>query len=99
MDLKTYISPLSKAERELFAARCETTKGHLQNVMYGIKPCATDLAVLIERESCLQVRRWTLREDWYRHWPELIGKEGAPEVPQAQAVIAQPATETVASEA
>ncbi|MDZ7892358.1 MAG: YdaS family helix-turn-helix protein [Rhodoferax sp.] len=98
MDLKKFITPLSKAERELFASQCETTKGHLQNVMYGIKPCATNLAVLIERESGGKVRRWELRSDWFRHWPELIGKEGAPEVPQAYAPSAQAATETVASE-
>ena len=28
------------------------------------------------------VRRWDLRpDDWHRIWPELIGAEGAPDVP------------------
>ena len=48
--------------------------------MYGYKPCATDIAVSIERESSLQVRRWDLRQDWAKHWPELIGLPGAPDV-------------------
>ncbi len=82
MDLKTFLSSMGPEAREEFAGRCETTRGHLQNVMYGYKPCATDLAVAIERESGYQVRRWDLRPtDWHRHWPELIGAEGAPAIP------------------
>lgn len=98
MDLKTYLSPLGAEAREDFARRCETTKGHLQNVMYGMRPCATDLAVAIERETEQQVRRWDLRpEDWFKHWPELIGIDGAPEVPLAYSQSAQPAINSVAS--
>jgi hypothetical protein len=84
MDLKTYLAPMAGQARDEFAKRCDTTRGHLQNVMYGIKTCATDLAVSIERESVQQVRRWDLRPlDWHKHWPELIGVEGAPAVPHA----------------
>jgi DNA-binding transcriptional regulator YdaS (Cro superfamily) len=33
-------------------------------------------------EQVLNVRRWDLRpKDWYLIWPELIGTEGAPDVP------------------
>lgn len=86
MELKAYLSPLNTQEREEFAARCGTTRGHLQNVMYGVRPCATDLAVAIERESGNAVRRWELRPyDWFRHWPELIGAKGAPQLPAAEA--------------
>lgn len=83
MDLRTFLTPMSAEERERFAARCGTSRFHLQNVMYG-KTCATDLAVSIERESKRQVRRWELRPDWFKHWPELIGRKGAPEIPAAQ---------------
>jgi DNA-binding transcriptional regulator YdaS (Cro superfamily) len=73
MDLKTYWAPLTADQRELFASRCLTSKGHLQNVMYGVRPCATDLAVAIERESGCSVTRQELRpDDWESHWPELI---------------------------
>lgn len=89
MDLKTFITPLTKDEREKFAVRCGTTKGHLQNVMYELKTCATDLAVAIERESGYQVLRWELRQnDWWKHWPELIGAKGAPSIQETA-----PATE------
>jgi DNA-binding transcriptional regulator YdaS (Cro superfamily) len=89
MDLKSFLSPMDAEARDQFAVRCGTTRGHLQNVMYGLKTCATYLAVHIERESGGVVRRWELRPDWDKHWPELIGQDGAPAVPCA------PATETV----
>lgn len=77
MDLKTYISPMPMEKRDEFAQRCLTTKGHLQNVMYGMKPCGTALAVLIERESGHEVTRQELRDDWANHWPELIPVKAA----------------------
>lgn len=87
MELKTYLSSMSADDRDEFAKRCETTRGHMQNVSYGYRACATDLAVLIDRKSGGAVRRWDLRpDDWYRHWPELIGTEGAPPVPEERAV-------------
>lgn len=82
MDLKTYLTPLQADAREDFARKCGTTKGHMQNIMYGLKSCATDIAVAIERESGGVVRRWDLRPtDWDRHWPELINARGAPAIP------------------
>ena len=78
MELKNYLGQMPTDQRDAFAMRCGTTMGHLRNVMYGYKSCATDLAVCIERESGLLVRRWDLRPDWANHWPELIGAPGAP---------------------
>ncbi len=78
MTLKSFITPMSGKARDEFAKRCGTTRGHLQNVMYGTKKCATNLAVSIERESKKEVRRWDLREDWRSHWPELITAVDAP---------------------
>lgn len=72
MDLKSFLSPLDAEARERFASRCNTTKGHLQNVMYGVRPCAPELAVLIERNSEGAVTRRDLRpDDWQAIWPEL----------------------------
>lgn len=76
MDLKTYLSPKSVAERDEFAAACQTTPGHLRNVMYGYKPCATDLAVRIWEQSGGAVTRQELRDDWADHWPELREQAG-----------------------
>jgi DNA-binding transcriptional regulator YdaS (Cro superfamily) len=44
-----------------------------------------EYCVSIERATDGLVRRWDLRpDDWHRIWPELIGAEGAPAVPQAE---------------
>ena len=44
-----------------------------------IEHCAS-----IELAAGCAVRRWDLRpNDWWRIWPELIGQEGAPAIPEA----------------
>jgi hypothetical protein len=55
--------------------------------MYGYRSCATALAVALERESGMAIRRWDLRpHDWHKHWPELVGTPGAPRIPGASRV-------------
>lgn len=51
MDLKTYIMQMDPAARRDFAERCGASVGHLQNIGYGYKTCAADLAIAIDRES------------------------------------------------
>jgi len=92
MDLKTFISGKSTPDRDDFAKRCGTTRGVLQNIMYGLRPCNPELAVSIDRESGGLVRRWDLRpEDWHRIWPELIGADGAPPASEEVEPIAKAA--------
>lgn len=74
MRLKDFINALDQSDREAFAGRVGSSIKHLQNVMYGFRPCATDLAVSIERESKRAVTRPELRDDWRDHWPELARK-------------------------
>lgn len=63
MELKAFLESMSLAERRRFAARCDTTAGHLRNVSYGYRRCAESLAIAIERESVGQVRCEDLRPD------------------------------------
>ena len=72
MDLKSYMHEMTPDDRYTFAIACGTTLGHMRNVMYGQKTCATDLAVQIEKNSGKRVTRQELRSDWADHWPELI---------------------------
>lgn len=98
MQLKPYFFALTKDERAAFATKVGTTVGHLTNFCYGYTKLAADVCSAIEVASEGKVRRWDLRpDDWHRIWLELIGTEGAPEVPQAPVETAQAATETVAS--
>lgn len=52
----------------------------------GIRPVPIERCVPIEVATARAVRRWNLRpNDWADIWPELIGTEGAPPVPEQEA--------------
>ena len=69
---KPFFMGLPVAEREAFAKRCGTSRGHLTNIAYG-KPCAESLAINIERESGGAVRCEDIRPDV--DWAYLRGTE------------------------
>lgn len=51
-----------------------------------VRPVPLERCVAVERATEGAVRRWDLRPiDWHLIWPELIGAEGAPQVPAAAA--------------
>lgn len=73
MTLLEFLRHMSAEQREPFAKSCDTSLGHLRNVAYGYRPCAAELAVLIEDVSGRQVTRQELCPDnWWRIWPELF---------------------------
>lgn len=50
----------------------------------GARPVPVIRCVAIELATKRQVRRWDLRpDDWFLHWPELVGSKGAPAVRMA----------------
>jgi len=51
MNLREYIKPLKKSERERFASRCGTSLGQIKQVAYGHRRASPSLSVSIERES------------------------------------------------
>jgi len=52
---------------------------------YADRQPSPEYCVAIERATDGAVRRWDLRpDDWHRIWPELIGADGAPSVPEAE---------------
>ena len=72
MNLKTYMASLAPTERDVFAESVVSTRGHLQNIAYGYRTCAPELAVLIEKATNGAVTRQELRpDDWQAIWPEL----------------------------
>lgn len=86
MNLNLYLKTMTVPEREVFAAKCQASLGHLQNVAYGYKPCAEKLAVRIEKNSHKAVLREELCPDWMDIWPELIRlKRSRSDQPVAQA--------------
>ena len=76
MELITHLRTLSVQDRAELADRSNTSVGHLQNVSYGYRPCAPELAVLIESNTGQAVTRKDLRpNDWQAIWPELVDAE------------------------
>lgn len=73
--LKTFLKPMTVADREQFAERCGTTWPFLRNVSYGQRVPGEKLCVALERESNGAVCRRDLREDWAEIWPELAQQE------------------------
>ena len=63
MDLKKFLLSLPAADRDDFAARCETTYAHLRNIAYGFRQAGEKLCIAIERESQGAVRCEDLRPD------------------------------------
>lgn len=84
-NLSAFISELPRGGVSAFAGRLKVSRVYLSQLacrQRGREP-SPELCVLIERESGRKVRRWALRpSDWHRIWPELIGADGAPPVPQ-----------------
>lgn len=92
MDLRTYISGLPRGGVTAFAQKIGLKSAiylHQLASRQDNREASPALSVVIERESCMQVRRWDLRPaDWHLIWPELIGAEGAPEIQAVEAKAA-----------
>jgi DNA-binding transcriptional regulator YdaS (Cro superfamily) len=61
------------------------TQGTVSNWrMREVRAIPADHCASIELATVGAVKRWDLRpDDWHRIWPELIGQDGAPAVPEA----------------
>jgi DNA-binding transcriptional regulator YdaS (Cro superfamily) len=79
------LSDYLKAERGRFgkvAERAGLAPAFLSQIANGLRGAPAERGADIERACEFHVRRWDLRpDDWHRIWPELIGTEGAPDVP------------------
>lgn len=86
MKLRTFLDGLERGGIAEFAGTVGVSPIYLSQLASeqdGRVPSA-ELCVVIEQATDRVVMRWDLRpKDWYRIWPELIGTDGAPEVPQA----------------
>lgn len=76
---------MTASERSELAAAVGVNEQYLYQCLTGRKAMKPEEAVRVERASGLRLRRWHVRtQDWHRIWPELIGAEGAPQVPSAE---------------
>lgn len=74
------------------AAACGLAPAFLSQIANGVRPAPAERCADIERATAQAVMRWDLRpDDWHRIWPELIGAEGAPPVPETPPLEARDA--------
>ncbi len=65
------------------AAAAGIAPAFLSQIAVGARPAPPERCADIERACGYLVMRWDLRPtDWHRIWPELIGADGAPDVPE-----------------
>lgn len=75
------MSKVTPQERAEIAAAAKLNDQYIYQCLTGRREMSTAEAVEVERVSGGRIRRWELRtKTWHRHWPELIGTEGAPDV-------------------
>ncbi len=61
----------------------------LSQIAAGDRPVPVRRAAALEAATGYVVRRWHMFPcDWHLIWPELVGTEGAPDVPEPQATEA-----------
>lgn len=89
MDLKTFIQA-ERGNGKTLADALGIPLSYLSQMASGDRAVTPERASAIERATSKQVMRWDVRpSDWHQIWPELVGADGAPPVPQAP----EPATQ------
>lgn len=73
-------------QREELARELGLAGPYLYQLLTGRREMEPVAAVRLEQKSGGRLRRWHLRaKTWNLVWPELIGVEGAPPIPEAMA--------------
>ena len=81
MNLSAYLKE-ERGRAASVAASVGIAPGYLSQIANGARPAPAEKCPAIEQACGDMVRRWDLRpHDWHRIWPELIGTDGAPDVP------------------
>lgn len=75
---------VTPAERITLAAKAAISEQYLYQALTGRRDLREGLAVHVEKVSGGAVKRWQLRLDWFKAWPELVGSPGVPSLASAQ---------------
>ena len=82
MTLQEYFQD-ARGRMAVVAGKVGISVAFLSQISNGVRSVPAERGADIEQATDGAVRRWDLRpDDWHRIWPELIGAEGAPDVPQ-----------------
>lgn len=78
------MSIVTPQERAEIAKASGVDDQWLYQCLTGRKEMAGPTALVVESVSGQRIRAWHLRQrSWWKHWPHLIGAEGAPAVVQS----------------
>lgn len=84
MKLSTYLEQSSRGTAAGLARELNVSPVTVAQWASGLKTPHASRAFAIELATGGAVKRWDLRpNDWHLIWPQLIGQEGAPAVPEA----------------
>lgn len=85
MKLSTYLEQSSRGTAAGLARELDVSPVTVAQWASGLKTPHASRAFAIELATGGAVKRWDLRpDDWHRIWPELVGKKGAPKVPEVR---------------
>ncbi len=84
MKLRAWLSE-ARGRTQILAVALDVSGSIVTQWASGAKAVSAERCWPIECATQGAVRRQDLRpDDWHRIWPELIGADGAPDVPQAE---------------
>lgn len=83
MDITTYLDQAGRGAAARLARDLQVKPVVVARWRKKKKPVPLRRCAAIEVATQGAVPRWDCRpNDWFIHWPELIGSEGAPDVPE-----------------
>lgn len=84
MKLSEYLKKSERGSGMSLAVAIGVSKSRLSQIADDSSSLKPAMCVAIWRATGGAVARWDLRPaDWHKIWPELIGIEGAPPVPES----------------
>lgn len=75
---------ITPEDRKRIAVKVGVNEQYLYQCLTGRRDMNPAEARRIEDDSEREIRRWDIcQKSWHLIWPELVGTDGAPEVPEA----------------
>jgi DNA-binding transcriptional regulator YdaS (Cro superfamily) len=79
-----------RPERRRLAELAGINEQYLYQCLTGRRDMDAAVAARVEVVTDKAVRRWQLRRDWHKVWPELVGADGAPKLSAKKAAKQPP---------
>jgi DNA-binding transcriptional regulator YdaS (Cro superfamily) len=76
------MAAITPKDRARLAGMAGVSDQYLYQCLTGRREMGAQEAVRVEQQTAGELRRWQLcQATWHRIWPELVGTDGAPNVP------------------